>query len=134
MKPVVNEIPVKYIQCPECDFEKNFLLKGEIRRGTFGWFCPKCNHFLMGEVDKDGILTDVRKGGRGGKKQPILLFLPTGAAPLSILFAYVNNAEETPEDNQPLGSVSTGTLLLEAETPDAETNPRGFPQYQTILF
>lgn len=133
MKTRINEVKVKYIQCPECDFERSFLLQGEIKHGTFAWFCPKCGCFLIATIDKNEVLQNVRKGGNEVNTRQVIITLPIGIVPFSMFFSFEENVEKTDGGDLISRRVEPKLLLLQPEAPDAEINPQGLPQYRTII-
>lgn len=134
MKPKINEIKVKFIECGECGYERSCAFPESLKHGNFSWYCPKCSRLWTGILEKDGSFV-AHKSETSGDRQYVLVELGNDLVPL-VLHALRN---KNPEESQK--SISSGeafrpateTLQLVAAETDAARNPQGFPQYRASI-
>jgi len=127
MRLKINEIPVKYIECASCHFEKSCLLPETALYERFNWRCSRCNQAWSGIIQADGIIQAELDTEKSTDKDYILIEKSKGLIPWVLLVQkQTDQSDGHPDFNQPT------TLYLFSVEYDKVNNPQGFPQYRAI--
>lgn len=134
MNAKINEKNVKFIECPECGYDQSFFLNEDVKVKIFDWDCPKCGEHLGGIIGDDGSVELGKLPER--ETHFVMVEVEEGLNPFCMVFSQ-SEARVTAKDHD-LDTAQkrkrSDTFYLEPQTPDAEHNPQGMPQYKARVF
>jgi len=128
MKPRINTILLKYIECKKCGFERSCPLPENEPGKKFKWTCPQCDKKWSGGFRKNGNLFVNADTKKSSNTNYILIEVNENLVPWILL---VQN--QTNGTGKNIKSEPSKSLILFSTAQDKINNPQAFPQYRAIL-
>jgi len=127
MKPRINELTVKYIECGNCRFEKSCLLPEVNLCERFNWNCPQCRQSWSGILLTDNDFEIEACSEQSKIEEYILVKKHKDFIPWILLAQKHSADQENTTESEP-----ASTFYLFAAQHDAINNPHGLLQYEAF--